>query len=133
MINFCCIDENKNQVKDFVKEWKKHGQVWISNTHDWSGNAEIKTEKHFTRRITPCRLLWTELVVSWDGRVPLCCIDYDDRMIIGDLNNESIRQVWTGEKLKKYRKIHINGDFNMIPLCKNCTCYFSWWIRNWAE
>jgi|WetSurMetagenome_2_1015567.scaffolds.fasta_scaffold05996_3 radical SAM protein with 4Fe4S-binding SPASM domain len=131
IINLCLLDENKNQVKDFVRKWSKHGQVWISNTHDWSGKAEeIKAKK--AKRIVPCRLLWTELVISWDGRVPMCCVDFDDKLIIGNLKNESIRQVWSGERLKKSRKIHLDGDFNKISLCQNCTCYFSWWMRDWA-
>jgi len=133
ILNFCRTDENKDQVKDFVRKWSKHGQIWISNTHDWSGKAEVKAKNSLARRIDPCRLLWTELVVSWDGKVPLCCIDYDDKMVMGDLKNESIREVWSGERLKKNRKIHVDGDFNKLPLCKSCTCYFSWWMRDWAE
>jgi len=133
ILNFCRTDENKNQVKDFVREWNKHGQVWISNTHDWAGKAEVKAKSGLARRIDPCRLLWTELIVSWDGKVPLCCIDYDDKIIMGDLKNESIREVWSGERLKKNRNIHMDGDFNKIPLCESCTCYSSWWMRDWAE
>ncbi len=133
ILNFCSTEENKIQVKDFVREWNKYGQIWISNTHDWSGKAEVKTKRVLARRVYPCRLLWTELVVSWDGKVPLCCIDYDDKIVIGDLKNESIRDVWGGEKLKKNRKVHVVGDFYKIPLCNNCTCYFSWWMRDWAE
>jgi len=134
ILNFCQTDENKNQVKDFIKEWKGHAQMSISNAHDWSGKAKVKTKNGvFVRRADPCRLLWTELVVSWDGKVPLCCIDYDDKMIMGDLKSESIREVWSGERLKKNRKIHMDGDFKKIPLCESCTCYFSWWMRDWAE
>jgi radical SAM protein with 4Fe4S-binding SPASM domain len=134
VFSFCCIDENKHQVKDFIRTWNGHGQIWISNIHNWSGKAKVKTKNSVSiKRTDPCRILWTELIVSWDGKVPLCCIDYDDKLIMGDLKNESISDVWGGEKYKKNRKIHMDGDFNKIPLCESCTWYFSWWMRDWAE
>ena len=129
ILNFCYIADNKDQVKGFIREWKKHGQIWISNTHDWSGKAKIQVEdSSFIKRVEPCRLLWTEMVVSWNGQVPLCCIDYDDKIILGDLKNESIGDVWRGEKLEKYRKLHMTDDFDKIPICRSCTCYFKWWM-----
>lgn len=129
IINFCRIADNKDQVKDFIRKWEKHGQIWISNTHNWSGKAKIKVKNgSFIKRVDPCRLLWTELVVSWNGQVPLCCIDYDDKMVLGNLKNGSITDVWCGEKLEKYRKLHLARDFDKMPICRTCTCYFKWWM-----
>lgn len=129
ILHFCITQENRNQVKDFIRKWKNSvDQICIADTHDWSGNIEIKDKRPFQRN-GPCKLPWTEMVISWDGKVPLCCVDYNDTVVLGDLTNESIKDVWGGEKLKKYRKIHINKDFDKIPICKNCTCNFSWWMR----
>ncbi|GFP37723.1 hypothetical protein HKBW3S44_01400 [Candidatus Hakubella thermalkaliphila] len=50
-------------------------------------------------------------------------------VVLGDLENASIKEVWGGEKLKKYRKVHLDKEFDKIPLCKDCTCYFTWWMR----
>lgn len=129
ILNFCTTDENKAQIKDFIKKWKnKVEHMWISDTHDWSGNFETKNKRPF-RRTEPCRLPWTEMVISWDGKVPLCCIDYNDTIVLGDMTKESIKDVWDGKLLKKYRKMHINKEFDKIPICKSCTCHFSWWMR----
>ena len=129
ILNFCVIQENRNQVKDFIRKWKSSvDQIWIADAHDWSGNVETKNRRPF-QRIQPCRLLWTEMVVSWDGKVPLCCVDYNDTIVFGDLTEESIKDIWSGKKLEKYRKIHVNKNFNKIPICRNCTCHLSWWMR----
>lgn len=129
ILSFCVTQENRNQIKDFIRKWQSAvDQIWISDIHDWSGIIEMKS-KTFRKRIVPCRLLWTEMTVSWDGTVPLCCVDYDDTIVLGDLTSASIKEVWGEEKMKKYRRMHMEREFNKIPLCRDCTCYFSWWMR----
>jgi len=127
ILNYCVTEENKYQIKDFINKWKNRvEQIWISDTHDWSGVVGKKRDP--LRRTDPCRLLWTEMVISWDGKVPLCCIDYDDSILIGDVKKESINEIWNGEILKTFRECHINKQFGRISLCNNCTCNFFWWV-----
>ncbi|GFP38125.1 hypothetical protein HKBW3S44_01805, partial [Candidatus Hakubella thermalkaliphila] len=43
ILNFCVTQENRNQVKDFMRKWKSCvEQIWVSHIHDWSGRIEMK-------------------------------------------------------------------------------------------
>ena len=47
----------------------------------------------------PCYRQWLTFTVLWDGRVALCCADFDGRVILGDLRTSTIREVWNGERV----------------------------------
>lgn len=99
--------------------------------HDWSeeyiDNKEIKRYAQEARRL-PCRRLWTDMTVFWDGRVPLCCIDYEGKNILGDTNKQSISEIWRGKLLAQTRDVHLRGEYKSIPLCNNCLLRYDWWV-----
>jgi len=59
-------------------------------------------------------------VINWDGKVIPCCNDYQSRTIIGDLQNETIDDIWNGEKLNDLRHA-IRTDPLSLSLCKGCS------------
>ena len=65
---------------------------------------------------------YNKIVVQPDGRVPLCCCDPFGKVILGDLNDNSLVEIWKGEKYqdirqKLYKKEYARENIN---LCKNC-------------
>jgi sulfatase maturation enzyme AslB (radical SAM superfamily) len=75
-------------------------------------------------RKTSCRELWRGMaVVLWDGRVTVCCADYDGGMAYGDANKESLAAIWNGQRMRKLRREHRQGKFS--GTCKNCGEYGS--------
>lgn len=74
----------------------------------------------------PCTQLWKNMVVMWDGKVVMCCADMEGDKIFGDLNNNSISEIWNGENLKTVRKIFKKRLKNEIPLCKDCDLHQGW-------
>jgi MoaA/NifB/PqqE/SkfB family radical SAM enzyme len=71
------------------------------------------------RRTTPCRELWRgSLVVLWDGRVTVCCVDSEGLLEVGNANETPLGQVWNGERMREIRGAHREGRFP--PLCAMC-------------
>lgn len=67
-----------------------------------------------------CARLWFNPVVTWDGKVIPCCFDKDAQYIMGDLKEDSFRNIWHGQKFKKFRKDILSGR-EKIEMCRNCT------------
>jgi radical SAM protein with 4Fe4S-binding SPASM domain len=67
-----------------------------------------------------CARLWFNPVITWDGKVLPCCFDKDGDHEMGDLNNESFREIWNGPKYRLFRKILLS-DRSTIEICRNCT------------
>jgi len=48
-------------------------------------------------------------------------VDWDGRYILGNLQNETLSEIWNGDKAKALRREHVKGNFQNIPLCAKCT------------
>jgi radical SAM protein with 4Fe4S-binding SPASM domain len=68
----------------------------------------------------PCRMLWKNFTVLYDGRVTPCCIDAEGELIIGNVQKSSIKEIWHGAQLKKLRELHKKGEWDKIPICARC-------------
>jgi radical SAM protein with 4Fe4S-binding SPASM domain len=67
-----------------------------------------------------CARLWFNPVITWDGKVVPCCFDKNGDHVMGDLNNESFREIWNGSKYRLFRKLLLS-DRSAIEICRNCT------------
>lgn len=121
-------DENYSELKEFENFWKQYVEfVGISQFDNRKGTDRSKIQKNLPY---PCRLLCSGgIVIMSNGKVPLCCKDYDGNVILGDLNNQSLEDIWNG-KFKSVKNAHILGRGDIINICKNCDDLysgFSWW------
>ena len=73
-----------------------------------------------------CWKLWQANVITWDGMVVPCCFDKDAKHRLGDLKNESFKDIWQNNKYKKFRKDLMTGRKN-IDICANCSEGVSVW------
>jgi len=89
----------------------------ITETENYSENI-IQETKEYIRR--PCPGIFSHLGIKFDGNTSPCCRDFNAVINIGNIKNESIKNIWNGNKLKNYRISHIRGNFNEVPLCGEC-------------
>ncbi len=62
------------------------------------------------------------LVIRYDGKVMLCCAldpTVDDALTVGDLNTQSIVDVWNCEQMFKYR-YYLQQAKRTLPGCSTC-------------
>lgn len=60
------------------------------------------------------------MAVNFNGSVSVCCIDWGFDVIIGDVNKESIIDIWRGGKLRNFRILHLKGERKKIKICADC-------------
>ncbi|HLN21321.1 MAG TPA: radical SAM/SPASM domain-containing protein [Bacteroidales bacterium] len=128
---------NEHEIPELLKVAKRAGATlkiksmqvynickaddWMPEDPDYSrytrdGNT-FRIKSSLPRR---CARLWYNPVITWDLKVLPCCFDKDAEYVMGDLNNESFREIWHGRKLAEFRRMVLNGREN-IPVCRNCT------------
>jgi radical SAM protein with 4Fe4S-binding SPASM domain len=133
IMSFVESSANKHEVKQYIQKWKsKADNVSISAIHNWTGDIESSNENSNGLRRDPCRLLWADMVISWNGDVPLCCNDYENKIILGNVKNQSIKEIWGGEKPRKIRELHKGGEFEKLNICAQCEYNLHhkspWWV-----
>ena len=67
-----------------------------------------------------CWKLWHANVITWDGLVVPCCFDKDAMHQLGNLKNESFKQIWKNDNYKQFRRELIKSRKN-IDICANCS------------
>lgn len=119
-INSIYMPENLHSIESLEKNLLQADRLIVSVADNFAGKifkVDIETYPH----IFICKSPFENMVVMADGKVALCCYDSDGAVIMGDLNNETIEEVWRGDKFTRTRKAMAQGDFANLPLCSGCT------------
>ena len=121
-------DTNEAKVKEFHSLWqsvldKRAGDCLNRSTlHNYGGGRAYNP---LGRKIlSVCFYPWSALSVLWDGRAVTCCMDYNGVQQVGDLNTQSVADVWTGPALSAVRKSFGKLDYSGFPTCLSCD-----WVR----
>jgi len=60
------------------------------------------------------------MFVHPDGVATVCCIDSMRTLQVGNVFEQSIKDIWHGKKYQRLRKLHETGRFDEIPTCARC-------------
>ena len=105
---------NSAEEANFIKEWSQVAdKIHITDLHNWAGTLNAKSDVQF-----PCYRLWLTFTVLWDGRVSMCCADFDGRHVFGDLKSQSIAEVWNSPLYRAARRQHLESGGPEI--CRSC-------------
>ena len=127
IVKFFGEDDVLTPDKVFLEEWKRRGvdsfsPVWATY---WAG--DFKDEAMFRYKeaprddyYRPCGAIWRSLVVYWDGSISPCCNDLTRNYILGNIKENSIRELWNGEKMAGLREALVKKRYKEIKLCRNC-------------
>ena len=67
-----------------------------------------------------CWRLWHDPVITWDGAVVPCCFDKDAQHKLGDLKQQSFRELWQNKEYRHFRSQVLDSRKN-IDICANCS------------
>lgn len=82
-----------------------------------------KNENMLKRHLPGCPEVFDKLSIDWDGKVSACCGDYDNELVIGDFKNETLREIFCGERVQTIREMLSREDYDKLPLCRDCYQY----------
>ena len=127
---------NRRDLSNFVKFWKRQkgvNKIIVADLWNRMGEKPVeKGEKIGRMHIkdnwqSPCKQLWGSVYVYWDGKVAPCCDDSDLReLIIGNVNNQTLKEVLTSEELKNLRRTHLNDKRSAQKICGRCFHNSNW-------
>lgn len=66
-----------------------------------------------------CHYPFYEMMVDYDGSVPLCPHDWGKKLVVGDLNRQSIQEVWNSHIMKRVR-MNLASNSRDFPPCNTC-------------
>lgn len=67
-----------------------------------------------------CPYIFYIMVVNASGTVSTCIGDWPNKQIVGDLKTQTVKEVWQGAALDKYRVDHLMGNRSESEFCGEC-------------
>lgn len=95
--------------------------------HNFCGHLNTDTGDKYSL----CPYPWTSFTVTWEGDVVPCCRDTSARTILGNVFNQTIMEIWHGEKYRSLRKNLANRNSGSIKACKQCDLPWSKGSSRW--
>lgn len=91
-----------------------------SDCCDESSYIEMRDLSQPSEKYYPCPEVFSKLSVDWDGMVTACCGDYDRKMIVGDIHENTLTEIWQCDRLNYYRRMLSEMRHSELPLCRSC-------------
>lgn len=69
--------------------------------------------------LIPCPTIFNAITVTCEGYLSACCVDFQNYLIVADLNHTSMMEAWTSELFQDLRRRHLENRVEGT-LCYNC-------------
>lgn len=114
------MEENKHEIQQVLDYWRARG-AWTTTRRliSWAGMCEDIAPEVNADRVA-CGNAVGILPITWDGKAVNCVMDVDAKFVCGDVNEESIKDIWSKRNENMVIK-HMEHRFDELPdICKNC-------------
>lgn len=81
---------------------------------------DINESRIFKNKIKACRYPFTHMTIRSDGSVVVCCSDWLLDTKYGDVNKNSLQEIWESKELYEFRKMTLLTKGKGCKACKNC-------------
>jgi len=113
----------EKEEKEFVKLWNEKGvdniAVIEKQDRDVKNGYPLKNGKRPIGRAF-CEQPWQRLNVNRDGKVLMCCGDWERKSVVGDLRRQTLEEIWKSEIMREMREKIRSGRLDEIPACRTC-------------
>lgn len=109
--------------KDYKINFKPVAHYGVSQNWD-----KIKFYKQYNQ--TPCIQPWQRMNIFYNGDVNICCGDVEGELIVGNIKEQSIREIWHSERVQEIRKKHMALDFDDLHVCLACSGINADWYKD---
>lgn len=120
-INLVKMEENKTEIPEFIRFWTQFDKVQVQTSFCTDANGRIGDKYiNWTPARKPCKTPTYFAIVLTNGDVIVCCRDHMYKMVMGNVNRDSLENIWNGAKYNALRKIHQIYAWRFHDICSQC-------------
>ena len=112
---------NREEVKDFMDLWKDLDVYSYIKSQDnrwyYEEDTDLVNKSHYEHQY--CEYPWTSLTVMADGSIVPCTQDFNNELTFGNINNNTLQEIWGSEAYKEFRRKHVVGVFEENFKCSD--------------
>lgn len=115
-VQMVALPELAPKLNEYKEFWEKIAdEVSFIDFRDYSRNQGDLVSDWI------CPFLWQRMLITWDGTISFCQLDYFNTLNSGNVNKgASIRDAWLSQAMNRARELHRSGQAHKIKLCNAC-------------
>jgi MoaA/NifB/PqqE/SkfB family radical SAM enzyme len=145
VVRFLYHKENRGQERIFKRYWRRKGadilftpivnRAGFVDEFDKMRRTKYGPWKYFKKYLwrllvrfvsgadepSKCVLPFSWMYILVDGKAVLCCHDWGPIDIVGNLQTQTLEEVWNGDKLNMYRHLLWTNMYSKSHVCRNCS------------
>jgi len=106
----------------FIKFNKFRRKLNITMSNRAGSSPNKKTNKKLPS-LGFCQYPFTQLNITANGKVSHCCADLQFALPMGNINNQSIKEIWHGKPFNRIRNKLLQNKRSELPMCSKCDFY----------
>jgi pyruvate-formate lyase-activating enzyme len=120
----CC--QNKDEVvllRDRIEKYVDDMvtiQAYNQGGNMYEINDGITLDPNYVYAKAPCSMIFNRIHITWEGYLNACCVDFNNDLVVADLNKTPLLEAWNSEKMVGLREMHLNNKFPTDVMCYNC-------------
>ena len=126
IFTFLILPENEHQLDEWLGKWEDIAdEVIVWRPHNWAGIFDDETKNDiYQNGVKPksCgRPINGPFCIWVNGDVTPCCFSWDKRLVIGNVYNETLEQIYYSDRRRQIMIVHENNAFQNCSLpCEKC-------------
>ena len=120
MLNTALVQGELEEAKAY---WAERGvRLKVHNLDNRSGKdlSELKVQARPILRRN-CDLFLKQAYILYNGDVILCCHDWRRSVVLGNVRENTLAEIWNSERFLELIRQYQAGDFTNLAICRGCT------------
>ena len=114
-------DHETEKWKQYWEEKVDDIQIWYPHNYGGVMNRYDNILQYDREDVHSCGRIGKDYMFAANGDVLACCMDMNHKMKIGNMYENSFKEIINGDILKKFKEIHASNDFkNCGLICEKC-------------
>lgn len=113
-------EEIQRQKASIRRKFPDADIIVINRIQNYRDDEDTYPDLHSNYVLLPCSYLMQRLAIFWNGDVSTCCMDYNNRFQLGNVQEHTVQEIWHSEKMMTFRELHSHGRRNDMPICRHC-------------
>ena len=81
--------------------------------------------KSYEENKKACPYPFYNLVVKSNGDVVPCCVAWDKSLVVGNVKDNTLAELWKSPRLEEIRLAHLKGERSALSACASCDTIFN--------
>ncbi len=126
-------DETSEEIIKTFNQLFPDTNIGIHNVFSFQNAIEegvtVSTKKIDEKLLPRCIFPWIALTILHDGEIGYCITEPREKVSLGNVQENSLKEIWNNDNFKEFRLNMKNGDYSALHkkeiLCRDCSWLWS--------